>query len=650
MSFPARMWEPDGARVSGTQMEEFRRYCEGRTGRRLEDWEALYAWSVEDIAGFWECVWAYAGIVHSAPFEEVVDDPKRMPGARWFRGARLNFAENLLRFRDERPALVACREGAAPESVSYGELYRQVCAVAAGLRARGVGAGDRVAGVVANTAETVAAMLAASALGAVWTSCSPDFGVSGILDRFRQVRPKVLFAHDGYRYKGRWVDLREKVEAVRGELPDLETVVSISYEGQGPASGPFDVSFEALARGPAEGPLFEPLPFDHPLYILYSSGTTGLPKAIVHGAGGTLIQHLKEHRLHTDLRRDDVLFYYTTCSWMMWNWLVSGLATGATLVLYDGAPFHPKPDALWRLADRLGVTVFGTSAQYLMHCEAEGVRPAAELGLTSLRAVLSTGSPLSEEGFDYVYRDVKEDVQLASISGGTDIISCFALGNPVLPVHRGELQCRGLGMKVEVFDEAGRSICDRRGELVCTAPFPSMPTGFWNDPDGARYRAAYFERFPGVWHHGDYVLLNSTTGGLVFYGRSDATLNPGGVRIGTAEIYRALERLRDVRDSLVVGQRWNGDERVVLFVELASGAELSAEIRDAIRAKIRGACSPRHVPARIVQVPGVPYTRNGKKVELAVRRVIHGEEVLNREALANPEVLEHYCGLSELAS
>jgi acetoacetyl-CoA synthetase len=573
-----------------------------------------------------------------------------MPGARWFPEARINFAENLLRRRDDAEALVFRSEAGHRRSLSFADLHAQVSRLVAALAAWGVAPGDRVAGYLPNLPEAVVAMLAATSLGAVWSSCSPDFGVRGVIDRFGQIEPKVLFTADAYFYAGKRHDCLAKVAELRGQLPGLERIVVVPYADVEPDLSALPGAIrleEALAPHP-QGPIpFQRLAFDHPLYILYSSGTTGAPKCIVHGAGGTLLQHLKEHRLHTDLSAGDRLFYFTTCGWMMWNWLASGLASEATLVLYDGSPFHPKPDVLFDLAQEERVSVFGTSAKFLDAAAKEELAPAESHDLSALRTILSTGSPLAPEAFDYVYERVKSDVQLASISGGTDIVSCFVLGSPWLPVHRGEIQCRGLGMAVDVFDDAGQPLPSGKGELVCTRPFPSMPIGFWADPDGVRYRAAYFARFSDVWCHGDFAEITAN-GGFVIHGRSDTVLNPGGVRIGTAEIYRQVEQIDAVLEGLVIGQDWEGDVRIVLFVRLREGVPLDPELEKRIRSRIRAGASPRHVPARIVQVDDIPRTRSGKIVELAVRDVVHGRPVRNREALANPEALELFADRDEL--
>jgi acetoacetyl-CoA synthetase len=648
----SELWRPSPERIAAANLTRFMRCVTARTGTALPDYDALYAWSLDEPAQFWSELARFAGIRADFGGGPAIEHPAQMPGARFFPGARLNFAENLLKFADEQPALIFRNERGTRRALSGRELREEVARIAAGLAAAGVVAGDRVAGYLPNLPEAAIAMLATASLGATWSSCSPDFGVHGVLDRFGQIQPKVLFTADGYFYAGKTLDSLAPIAEVLARLPAIERVVIIPYVQAAPELGRLGTAAARASHfrefGARGAPLrYAPQPFSHPLYILYSSGTTGVPKCIVHGAGGTLLQHQKEQLLHTDLGRGDRLFYFTTCGWMMWNWLMSGLATGATLVLYDGSPFHPDPGVLWRMAAEERVTVFGTSAKYLASLEKSEYLPARSVDLTPLRTLLSTGSPLLPDGFDFVYRAVKSDLLLASISGGTDIVSCFALGCPVRPVYRGEIQCRGLGMAVDIFDDAGRPVRGVRGELVCTAPFPSMPIGFWNDPDGARYRAAYFERFPGVWHHGDFAALTGHDG-LIIYGRSDAVLNPGGVRIGTAEIYGAVEALPQILESLAVGQDWQGDVRVVLFVRLKSGCELTEELRREIRDTIRTQTTARHVPARIVAVPDIPRTLSGKLTELAVRNVIHGLPVKNVDALANPRSLEHFRDLPDL--
>ncbi len=647
-----RLWEPSPDRIARARLTAFRRGLEAAGCGPLRDYEELYAFSVAEPERFWRAVWDFCDVRAASRGEVAAQDLDKMPGARFFPDARLNFAENLLRRRDESDAIVFWGEDRVRRRWSWARLWGETARLAAALRADGVGPGDRVAGYLPNLPETVAAALATASLGAIWSSSSPDFGVQGVLDRFGQIAPKVLFSADGYFYNGRRFDNLERLGPILEGLPTVRRLVVVPYTRPDPPLRGLRgaETWDAYAgRQDATEITFTPFPFDHPLYILYSSGTTGPPKCIVHGAGGTLLQHLKEHQLHCDIRPGDRVFYYTTCGWMMWNWLVSALASGATLLLYDGSPFYPDARVLFDFADTERMTLFGTSAKFIDAVRKAGLEPIRTHGLQSVRTMTSTGSPLAPESFDFVYAHVKRDLHLASISGGTDIISCFVGGNPTGPVYRGQIQCRALGMKVEIFDDAGRSVRGEKGELVCTAPFPSMPVGFWNDPDGRKYRAAYFEKFPNVWCHGDYAEITPENG-VIIYGRSDAVLNPGGVRIGTAEIYRQVEQLDEVLESLVVGQRWENDERVVLFVRLRDGLSLDDRLRERIRDRIRQNTTPRHVPARIVQVADIPRTKSGKIVELAVRDVIHGRPVKNLEALANPEVLDLFRDRPELQS
>lgn len=649
----AAIWYPSKERIAAATVTRFIECVNTHLRLSLKDYWDLYTWSVMRPEQFWIELAQFADVRAEWGRGPVIEQPAGMLGARFFPDTKLNFAENLLRYRDEHPAVVFTNERDARRALSYAQLHAEVARVAAGLAQAGVGIGDRVAGYLPNLPEALIAMLATTSLGAVWSACSPDFGVNALRDRFAQIEPKVLFTADGYFYAGKAFDSLPQIAAVAAQLPSVRRIVVVPYVAQRPDLAHLGAvaSHAALWSefGTSGAPLrFAPVPFNHPVYILYSSGTTGVPKCIVHGVGGTLLAHQKEHLLHVDLRRGDRIFYFTTCGWMMWNWLASALAVGATLVLYDGNPFFPDPGVLWRMAEREQVTVFGTSAKYLSALEKTGYVPVETLRLRSLKTILSTGSPLLPESFDFVYRAIKADVHLASISGGTDIISCFALGCPTLPVYRGELQCRGLGMRVEIFNDAGEPLHGARGELVCTAPFPSMPLGFWNDPHGAKFRAAYFERYPGVWHHGDYAELTEH-GGILIHGRSDAVLNPGGVRIGTAEIYAAVDSLPEIAESIAVGQDWKADVRVVLFVRLNPAVDLDEELKNKIRDAIRTHASPRHVPAKIIAVTDIPRTRSGKLSELAVREVIHNRRVHNIDALANPSALDNFRNVPELA-
>lgn len=618
-----------------------------RIGREMRDYSDLYSWSIENIEEFWESIWHEAKITHSSKYHSVLSS-RRMPGAQWFDGATLNFARNLLRYRDDRPAIIHWRESGTPIRYTYRELYRSVAACSKGLARLGVRSGDRIAANLPNIPEAVIAMLAATSQGALWSSCSPDFGAQGVIDRFSQISPKLLITVDRYVYQGKSVSCLEAAQEIAARIPSIEKIIVISpYPTPVPSRDDNLLTWDDLLSQAVDEIDFAELPFDHPVYIMYSSGTTGAPKCIVHGAGGTLLQHYKELVLHTDVKRSDIVCYYTTCGWMMWNWLVSSLSIGATVFLYDGSPAYPNIEILWRAIEQERISVFGTSPKYLSACQRSGLIPRDQFDLSSLRTVLSTGSPLSDENFAWVYGNVKQDLQLSSISGGTDIISCFMLGNPLLPVFSGEIQCRGLGMKVEAFDQEGSSLMNQTGELVCTAPFPSMPIGFWNDPDGTRYRKAYFDIYPGVWHHGDYIRITER-GTVVVYGRSDATLNPGGVRIGTAEIYNPVEALPEIVDSIAVGQRWNNDIRIILFVVLAEGVELTIELKTKIKNAIRAHSTPRHIPSLILPVQEVPRTLNGKKVEIAVTQIIHGENVPNRDALQKPVLLDQFVNIPEL--
>jgi acetoacetyl-CoA synthetase len=656
MSGARPSWTPSAERRDNSNLQRFINCVAARRDLRFDDYAALHRWSVEDSPAFWFELAHFTDVKADWAAAAVLDDGARMPGARWFPGAQLNFAENLLHFRDDHPALVFHNERGLRRTLSYRQLTAEVGRIAAGLRAAGVVPQDRVAGFMPNLPETIVAMLAATSIGAIWSSCSPDFGIAGVLDRFGQIAPKVIVTADGYFYGGKTLDSLTPIAGVLERLPSASTVIVVPYVGTTPDLGRLSADSTRSVQlwnrfgTPGAKPVFNRLPFDHPLFVMYSSGTTGKPKCIVHGAGGTLLQHLKEHHLHVDLHRNDRLFYFTTCGWMMWNWLASGLAVGATLVLFDGSPFHPDEGVLWRMAEAEHVSIFGTSPKYLSALEKAGYRPRERVQLPSLRTVLSTGSPLAPEQFDFVYRDIKSDLQLSSISGGTDIISSFCIANPLGPVYRGELQCAGLGMDVDVVDESGHSLpAGEKGELVCRRSFPSMPLGFWDDVDGSRYRKAYFERFAGLWHHGDYA-LRTAHGGFMILGRSDAVLNPGGVRIGTAEIYRQVETLPEVLESLCIGQDWQGDVRVVLFVRLREGLALDESLQARIRDTIRTNTTPRHVPARIVAAPEIPRTISGKIVELAVRNIVHGLPVTNTDALANPAALEHFRNRPELAT
>ena len=644
------LWQPSRERIETSNIHRFMLRINDRYGTSHDTYESLYQWSIDHIPEFWKEFWDFCEVKASSPFDRVIDDLTRMPGATWFPGAKLNFAENLLRRRDEKTAIVFRGEDKTRRTLSYAQLYDEVARVAKALKSAGVGIGDRVAGFVPNMPEAIIAMLATTSLGAVWSSCSPDFGIKGVLDRFGQIKPKILFTADGYFFKGRELDSLSRISEIVAQIPSVEKLVVIPYVSSDPDVQQVNRAILYDDFKSSEDNLridFTQLPADHPLYIMYSSGTTGQPKCMVQSSGGILVHHLKELILHSNLSADDTIFYFTTCGWMMWNWLVSSLAVGSTLVLYDGNPFHPSSEALWQMAQDEKITVFGTSAGYLSALQSSGLQPKDKFDLSELKALLSTGGPLSIDSFHYVYDSIKSDLQLASISGGTDLNGCFALGNPMGPVYAGELQCRGLAMKVFAYDDDGTPIVGQEGELVCTAPFPSMPIYFWNDPDGSKYHDAYFDLYPSIWRHGDYIIVTER-GGVIIQGRSDATLNPGGVRIGTAEIYRRVEKIEGIDDSVVVGQKWKNDVRVILFVKLAPGVSLSDTLKDQIRRTIREHASPRHVPAKIIAVPDIPYTLNMKKVELAVKKTIEGQEVKNKDALKNPESLDFYVGLEEI--
>jgi acetoacetyl-CoA synthetase len=643
------LWEPSQQRIENTNMYAFMQTVNEKFNKSFSDYNGLYEWSVENLEDFWKTTWDFLDIKASKKFDKVIENPDKMPGAKFFTGAYLNFAQNLLRHRNNNKALIFRGEDSVRRELTYNQLYSQVAKVASSLRKLDVKPGDRVVGFMPNMPESIIAMLAATSLGATWSSCSPDFGIKGVLDRFGQTEPKVLFTADGYFFKGKPLDSIERISGIVDKIPSIKQVVVVPYTSDKPeiSSLKNSVHYKDFLDETATEIEFEQLPFDHPLYIMYSSGTTGLPKCMVQSAGGILLHQLKELVLHTDLKEEDTIFYFTTCGWMMWNWLTCSLGVGATLVLFDGNPFHPGPDALWQMAEDEKVTVFGTSAGYIEALKNAGVKPGDEFDLSSLKSLLSTGSPLSEENFEFIYDEVKKDIQLASISGGSDLNGCFALGNPIGPVYSGELQCRGLAMKVVAYDEDGKPTIGQQGELICEAPFPSMPIYFWKDEGDVKYKSAYFDEYPNVWAHGDFVEVTER-GGVIMHGRSDATLNPGGVRIGTAEIYRRIDQMEEIEDSVVVGQSFNNDVRVILFVKIAEGFELNDELKNKIKKDIRITASPRHVPAKIIETPDIPYTLNMKKVELAVKKMIEGKEVKNKDALKNPESLDFFGDLKEL--
>lgn len=639
------LWQPSPEKIQKANITRFIAYVNGKNHQNIKTHRELYNWSIENIPDFWARMWEFANIKASQGYNQVVDDVKKLPGAKWFAGAHLNFAENLLRYRDDRLAFIFKGETQKYRQMTYRELYYTVARLAKSLKDIGVKPGDRVVAYMPNLMETAMAMLAATSIGAVWSSCATDIGSQAALDRLGQVEPKVLFTVNGYYYKGKvFNSLVNAAEVVKG-IPSLQKVVVTSYTDEKPELGhiPNAIWFDDFLAKEKEPPLeFVQLPFDHPVYIMFSSGTTGKPKCMVQGAGGILINHLKELMLHTDLKREDRIMYITTCSWMMWNWLLSSLGVGATVVLYDGNPSYPDDGAIWKLIQDEKITIFGTSASYINYIKSQGLKPGKSYDLSALREISQTGSPLSAEGFEYVYQEIKKDLHFNSIAGGTDINGCFAAGSPIQPVYAGELQGPALAMKVKAYDEKGQEIYDQQGELVCEAAAPSMPLYFWNDPSGEKYKSAYFEVYPNVWRHGDYIVYHSDTGGITFYGRSDAVLKPSGVRIGTAEIYNVLDKIEEVADSVVVGQNWKGDQRIVLFVQLQPGKQLTEELKNKIRKALREQASPRHVPAVILETPGVPYTLNMKKVESAITNLVNGRPVTNRDALMNPQVLDYF--------
>jgi len=645
------LWQPSEERKKATNMYRFMNIVNEKFGRNFKDYSDLWAWSVENLEDFWSTAWDFLDIKASRPYDCVIANPDKMPGAKFFVNSTLNFAENLLRFRNNKPALIFRGEDKVRRTLSYNQLFDEVAKTAAALKTMGIQKGDRIVGFVPNLPESIIAMLAATSLGAIWSSCSPDFGIKGVLDRFGQTKPRVLFTADGYFFKGKLIGSIEKIAGIVKELPSIEKIVVVPYTSKTPdiSALPNAVMYDEFKDKDAIEIHFEQMNFDDPLYIMYSSGTTGLPKCMVQSVGGVLLNQKKELVLHTDLKSDDVIFYFTTCGWMMWNWVTCSLSVGATLVLFDGNPFHPGEDALWKMAQEEKITVFGTSAGYIEALKNAGVRPGWQYDLSSLKSILSTGSPLSNENFEFVYREIKQDLQLVSISGGSDLNGCFALGNPMGPVYIGELQCRGLGMNVHAYDDNGKPVVGKQAELVCAAPFPSMPISFWGDNDGLKYHSAYFDEFPGIWTHGDFVMVTEH-GGLIMFGRSDATLNPGGVRIGTAEIYRRLDVMDEIEDSVIIGQSWNNDVRVVLFVKMVAGHELTEALKNKIKADIKAKASPRHVPAKIIECPDIPYTLNMKKVELAVKKMVEGKEVKNKDALKNPEALDFFGNIEALQS
>jgi len=639
------LWVPSKERRKHVNISRFISFVNKKHSLEINSYNKLYKWSIENLQDFWAAVWEFVEIKASRGYDVVVDDLSKFPGAKWFVGARLNFAENLLRFRDTYPAFILRGESEKSARMTYAKLYDSVARLAKPLRELGIAPRDRLAAYMPNLIETAVAMLATTSIGAIWSSCGSELGPAAVLDRLGQIKPKILFTVDGYPYKGKTFNFLPNVEKISKGIPSLEKIIVIPYVEEKPNISfiPNSVLYSDFISQARQLKIrFEQLPFHHPAYIMFSSGTTGKPKCMVQGAGGVLINHLKELIIHTDLKREDRIFYITTPSWMMWNWLLSSLAVGATVVLYDGNPNYPDWGTMWRLVEEEKITIFGCSASYINYLRSVGAKPAKAFDLSVLREISQTGSPLSAEGFEYVYREIKEDLHFNSIAGGTDINGCFAIGSPIQPVYAGELQGPGLGMKVQAYDEKCKSVVDQQAELVCEAPAPSMPLYFWSDQDGKKYRAAYFSVYPNVWRHGDWILIHSDTGGITFLGRSDFTLKPSGVRIGPAEIYNVVEKFQEIEDSMVVGQDWKGDQRIILFVKLAKGFQLTNDLKNKIKSALREEASPRHVPALIIEAPDIPYTFNMKKVESSVSNIIHGRPVTNRDALVNPESLDFY--------